>query len=87
MTSYDRRETADGTELLVTDPEGQALTYTWSQTGGPAVFLDDSSIAQPTFTAPDLLTNTDVDFQLTVSDGTNNSTDTVTVTINADDGG
>ncbi len=66
------------------DPEGQELSYTWAQTGGPSVHLSDSSSANPTFTAPEGLSNTDVTFELRVSDGTNMSVDTVTITINAD---
>ena len=68
-----------------TDPEGEALTYTWVQTGGPAVTLSDANVESPTFTAPDLLANTPITFQLTASDGTTNSVDTVTITVNADD--
>ena len=67
------------------DPENQGLTYTWTQISGPAVVLSDANAARPTFTAPEGLTNTDVEFQLSVTDGTNDpSVDTVTVTINAD---
>ena len=61
-------DTKDGvvtlTGLASTDPEGQALTYTWVQTSGPAVTLDDANAAQPTFTAPEGLANTDVTFEL-----------------------
>ncbi|MCK5940355.1 MAG: hypothetical protein KAI24_00185, partial [Planctomycetes bacterium] len=64
-----------------TDPEGGRLTYTWVQTGGPAVTLSDANAAQPTFTAPDTGTNTSVTFELTVSDGVNASTSTVTVNV------
>ncbi len=66
------------------DPEGQALTYTWTQTAGPSVTLNDVNAASPTFTAPEGLTNTSVTFQLAVSDGTNTSVDTVTIDINRD---
>ena len=38
-----------------TDPEGEPLVYTWTQTGGPAVVLSDGSGVQPTFTAPNQL--------------------------------
>ena len=73
------------TGLASTDPEGQSLTYTWVQTSGPAVTLSNANAAQPTFTAPEGLTNTTVEFSLTVSDGTNTSSvDTVAITINAD---
>jgi hypothetical protein len=73
------------TGLGSSDPEGQGLTYTWVQTSGPAVTLSDANAAQPTFTAPEGISNTSVGFELTVSDGTNvSSVDTVTVTVNAD---
>jgi K319L-like, PKD domain len=35
-----------------TDPEGQALTFLWTQTSGPAVTLSDPTSATPSFTAP-----------------------------------
>jgi hypothetical protein len=73
--------TADGSS----DPEAQGLTYTWTQTSGPSVVLSDANAAQPTFTAPEGLVNTSVQFELVVNDGTNTSSaDSVTVTINAD---
>src|SRR5215472_16421089 len=34
------------------DPQGLALTYAWSQTGGTTVALSDATSARPTFTAP-----------------------------------
>ena len=34
------------------DPEGGALTYAWSQTGGTTVTLSSATAAKPTFTAP-----------------------------------
>ncbi len=67
------------------DPEGQGLTYTWTQTGGPSVTLDDASAAQPTFTAPEGVSNSTLTFQVDASDGTSTSVDTVTITVNADD--
>ncbi|MFQ5489433.1 MAG: hypothetical protein ACE5GE_01820, partial [Phycisphaerae bacterium] len=67
------------------DPEGQSLSYTWTQTGGPSVTLSDPSAAQPTFDAPEGVSNTPLTFQVQVSDGTNTSVDTVTVNVNADD--
>ncbi|MFT7536446.1 MAG: hypothetical protein ACI85K_002400, partial [Hyphomicrobiaceae bacterium] len=67
------------------DAEGQALTYTWIQTSGPTVALSDATAANPTFTAPQGLTNTSATFDLAVSDGTNTSSvDSVTININAD---
>ncbi|MCO6435859.1 MAG: LEPR-XLL domain-containing protein [Phycisphaerae bacterium] len=67
------------------DPEGQSLTYEWVQTSGPTVTLSDAHAANPTFTAPEGVSNSDMTFELHVSDGTNTSVDTVNVTVNADD--
>ncbi len=66
------------------DPQGDALTYSWVQVSGPTVVLSSASSASPVFTAPEGLTNSQIVFELTVSDGTTTSTDTVTVTVNAD---
>ena len=66
------------------DPEGDGLTYTWTQTGGPTVSLSDANAAQPTFAAPESTSNTTLTFQVAVSDGTNTSYDTMTVNVNAD---
>jgi hypothetical protein len=64
-----------------TDPDGDSLAYTWTQTGGPSVSLSDASTAQPTFTAPDVEAATEVDFSVTVDDGELTDTDAVTVTV------
>ncbi len=72
--------TLDGTGSL--DPDGDTLTYAWTQTAGPSVTLSSSTAAQPTFTAPDVSSSTVLTFQLTVSDGTLTSTDTVNITVN-----
>ena len=34
------------------DPDDQELTYSWVQTGGPTVILDDPHAASPGFTLP-----------------------------------
>ncbi|MGB0716033.1 MAG: PKD domain-containing protein [Phycisphaerae bacterium] len=67
------------------DADGDSLTYTWTQTGGPTVSLSDSNASQPTFTAPEGISNSSLTFQVAVSDGTVTTYDTVTVTVNADD--
>ena len=66
------------------DPEGSSLTYSWNQTSGPVVSLTGGDGATPTFDAPDLVANTDLRFEVTVSDGVNTSVDSVTITVNAD---
>ncbi len=66
------------------DPDGTPLLFSWAQTAGPPVVLDDASAAQPTFTAPVVLSDVAVSFALTVSDGAFTSApDTVTVTVRA----
>jgi carbon monoxide dehydrogenase subunit G len=65
------------------DAEDRELTYTWTQIGGTAVALSDANALQATFAAPEGLVNSDLTFQVSVSDGTNNSTDAVIITVNA----
>ena len=67
------------------DPEGEALTYAWSQLSGPTVTVSDPTSATPTFTAPDVAAPTTLEFQLEVCDEANPTvlcgTDTVVVTV------
>ena len=67
------------------DPNGDLLSYQWTQTGGPAVTLSNATSPRPTFTAPNSATT--LTFQLVVNDGTINSTpSTVSITV-SDPGG
>jgi len=81
-------QTVDETTLVSlngsgsTDPEGGQLSYAWSQTSGPTVALSDAKIAEPTFMAPDVGCDGAVlIFELTVSNGTMNATDSVQITV------
>lgn len=67
------------------DPDGDTLSYSWSQTGGPAVQLADNRTARPSFTAPAGATEpTVLTFQLTVRDTAGlSATDTCRVTVAA----
>ncbi len=80
-------EEGDTVELVASavDSDSDELTYTWRQTSGPTVTLTDANASTATFEAPEGYVNTDVTFELTVSDGVNESVDSVTVTVNADD--
>src|SRR6185295_2270173 len=64
------------------DPDGDSLTYAWSQTAGAAVSLSSASAARPSFTAP--VGPATVTFSLRVSDGqVTSAADTVTVNVAA----
>jgi hypothetical protein len=58
-----------------TDPDNDALTFSWTQVQGPTVSLSDDTSSTPTFTAPDLTIEDHVDlvFRLIVNDGLLNS--------------
>jgi hypothetical protein len=52
------------------DPDGDILTQTWVQIGGPAVTLTGDTTAVPSLTTPFVSTGgTDLTFRLTVDDG------------------
>jgi LmbE family N-acetylglucosaminyl deacetylase len=66
------------------DPNGNPLTYQWTQTAGPTVTLSSTTAVQPTFTAP--ASATTLTFQLVVNDGTSDSSPaTVTITVSDSD--
>jgi hypothetical protein len=60
------------------DPDGNPLTFAWSQTGGPAVTLSTPNAAVAHFTPAANATYT---FQLQVSDGSLTAQDTVVITV------
>ncbi len=66
-----------------TDPEGGALTYSWSQVSGTAVTLNNPSAAQTTFTPPNVGPDgKSLGFELTVTDsGGLQSSDTCLVNV------
>jgi subtilisin-like proprotein convertase family protein len=64
------------------DPDGDALTFSWAQIGGPAVTLAGANTATPTFTAPMVTVSTPLTFRVTANDGRGGTdTDDVVVTV------
>ena len=62
------------------DPDGDALTFLWTQQSGPAVTLSSSTATAPTFTSP--AGPTSLSFTLVVSDGAlSSSPATVTIAV------
>lgn len=68
------------------DPDAASvISFVWAQTSGRAVTLTGAATAAPTFTAPFVAigaTPAVLGFELTVSDGIDSDTDTVTITVN-----
>src|SRR5581483_2629296 len=69
------------------DPDGDPLTFAWTQTAGPPVVLSDPGAASVGFTAPVVRTNTTLRFQVSVGDGaaTSVATASVLVDVSLDD--
>ena len=80
--------TLDGSSSHQSDyPTGgtNGLTFSWEQTDGIAVVLDDSTLSNPSFTSPDVAVVEELIFSLTVSDGVNVSApDAVKVTVSSE---
>jgi len=67
------------------DPDGDTITYAWTQTAGTSVTMTGADTPTPNFTAPDVLASTASEvltFQLTVNDGTLSNSATVDITVN-----
>ncbi|WP_437629547.1 M36 family metallopeptidase [Sorangium sp. So ce854] len=62
------------------DPEEDALTFSWTQTAGPAVELTGEG-ARATFVAPEVAEATALVFEVKVSDGVLEATDQVSVVV------
>jgi hypothetical protein len=62
------------------DPNGDPLTYQWTQTGGTPITLSSSTAVNPTFTAP--ASPSTLTFQVVANDGqASSSPATVTITV------
>jgi hypothetical protein len=71
------------------DPDGHSLQYTWTQTSGVPVTLNDEHAQKPTFVvppAPDFVYPHSIGFSLTVTDGfggSNTTADSVSIQVTA----
>ncbi|MDM8008152.1 MAG: heparinase II/III family protein [Phycisphaerae bacterium] len=75
----------EGQEVIlqgsVSGGESLSLTYLWKQIAGPRVLLMGTSSLTPKFTAPPVLADSVMTFQLTVTAGTTTSSDTIDITV------
>ena len=79
------RVTLDGSDSY--DPDGNTITFTWTQTSGPQVTLSDVHAQRPSFTSPivplqNVLTNeVHLAFELEATSGELSDSDTVDITV------
>ena len=68
--------------LRVHDPDGDNLKFEWSQTKGSDVKLSDKHDTSPSFVAPEVDKETEMEFELLVDDGNGGtSKDVVKITV------
>lgn len=68
-----------------TDPDGDPLTFRWTQLGGVTVALTNGEAAQASFTAPEVTESATFEFRVEVADG-RGGMDIADVTIRVDPG-
>jgi hypothetical protein len=64
------------------DPEGDEVTYLWTQTAGPTMTLSNSATATVSFTAPQVLSEQTIALTLTASDGDLETATTTAIAVN-----
>ena len=74
-----QRMTLNGTQSR--DPDGDPLNYTWTQTSGTPVHLENSHSPTATFTIPNLAAGEELRFQLHVTDGRAGTNDATLVIV------
>ncbi len=64
------------------DPDGDALTFQWTQTGGtPEISISGAGLAEASIVAPDVPEDTVFEFTVSVGDGTSEASATTQVTV------
>jgi hypothetical protein len=66
---------------VASDRNGDALSYNWQQTSGPAATLTDADQSVMSFTPPSINSNTSLTFTVTVNDGTDSVSISQTVNV------
>jgi nuclear transport factor 2 (NTF2) superfamily protein len=64
------------------DEDNDALTYLWEQVSGPNITLSDNTLANISFTAPEVAGNQTVEIKVTVLDGTDSVSATTSFVVN-----
>ena len=72
---------------VASDAEFNTLTYLWQQTSGPTVSVTNSQSLNASFVAPTVTSSTQLVFSFTANDGKEQSSASVTVTVQAGSGG
>ncbi|MDO6762554.1 DUF1566 domain-containing protein [Agarivorans sp. 1_MG-2023] len=76
-------QTTVNLSAIASDSDGSISGYIWQQTSGPIVNLQDANTANAYFLAPEVISTSILQFELTVTDNETSSTsDSVTITIN-----
>lgn len=65
----------------ISDEDEDTLSYSWLQTGGTTVTLSNTDTLSPSFVAPEVSANTTFTFELTVTDGVDSASSSVSITI------
>jgi hypothetical protein len=81
ISNYDEGDTVTIT-ISAVDSDDDLLSYQWLQTSGTSAQLSDSTISTLSFVAPEISEDSNLVFELTVSDGIINTQESITIQVN-----